>query len=186
MGAAALLRLAPARWRGAAAGLVVAVAFLDGVRPTALGLEPGFRYELAQLRPDPQILELFASLAAQGDTGPLLELPVLPWHYQLNSSAMLAAAYHHRETSACYNSFVPPPIQQLAAISLGLPDDEALRRVRELGFATLVLHHEPFQGAMVRQKYLRRTRPEGGAALRLLAYNDRLTALRIEPPAQAQ
>jgi hypothetical protein len=39
---------------------------------------------------------------------------------------------------------------------------------------------------MVRQKYLRRTRPEGGAALRLLAYNDRLTALRIEPPAQAQ
>jgi hypothetical protein len=54
----------------------------------------------------------------------------------------LLTAYHHRRTSGCYVSFIPQRVRGLAAISEGLPEPEALDRALELGFTTIVIHHD--------------------------------------------
>jgi hypothetical protein len=187
MGAAGLLRLVPRRWHVASAGLLVAAGFLDSVRPTALGLDPGFDYELVQERPKQLVLDLFSALDAQGDEGPVLELPLIPNHWDANASGMLVSAYHHRKTSACYNSFTPPTIDQVAEISRNLPAAAALRRVRELGFTTIVIHHGADRpGGRRVDAMFRRVLAKDGASLRLLAENEDLTALGIELPAEPQ
>ena len=50
-------------------------------------------------------------------------------------------AYHHRQTSQCYNSFFGSGYKQVKAIIKRLPSYAALVSLRELGFTTIVVHH---------------------------------------------
>jgi hypothetical protein len=54
---------------------------------------------------------------------------------------VLLSTYHHRRTSGCYNSVLPPETRELPDLANALPDPEALAALRERGFTTVVVHH---------------------------------------------
>jgi hypothetical protein len=145
LGAAALLRLAPARWRTPLGALLVALVFVDTLRPPLPGVSARIRYEPLELRPSEASLDFFEALARKGDDGPLFE--AWPDTGVGTSAALgravLLAAYHRRPTSACFGSFWTREQKDLWALGPRLHEPEALRRIRTLGFATIVLHHPP-------------------------------------------
>jgi len=144
LGAAALLRLVPtglAPW--AAAGLI-ALAYVDTLRPAALGFEPRISYATVPLRPSDESLEFFHTLEGLGNTGPLFEVSSAGYMVGYKSRAshsLLLTAYHHRRTSSCLNSFLGEVQDELVALGKALPDRAAVSRLRELGFTTVILHH---------------------------------------------
>ncbi len=144
LGAATLLRLAPAGApRAAAAGLLVVAAALVTLRPGWIGLEPRPRYEAVVVRPAPARLDFFRELERRGDAGPLLELPLrgmVPVSLQALSQRIMATAWHRRRTSACYGSLAPPGRERLLELAAALPEREAVVELHALGFRTLVLH----------------------------------------------
>lgn len=144
LGIAALVRSVPARF-----ATVVAIALVGGVwiailRPPLLGLEPRVHYETLTLRPDEATLAFFATLEAAGNDGPLLELPMNARRNRRelmrDSERVLHSAYHHRRTSACYNSFAPPSYVAVAGLARKLPDATAIGTLREMGFTTILFH----------------------------------------------
>ena len=180
LGAAALLRAAPERLRPAAAALLVLAAYVDTLRPASLGLAPRVELRMTELAPPPAALELFERLAAQGDRGPLAEVPLHRKTHRRNNEAILMSAYHHRRTSACRNSYLPAGLAAVEATLLALPAPAAVERVRALGFRTIVVHHppgSPVGGALERRFAERAAAP--GSGLRLLAANPWYSAYSI-------
>jgi hypothetical protein len=108
---------------------------------------------MTEIAPEREQIEFFRRLAELGDAGPLAEAPLHRKTHLRNNTALLLSAYHHRRTSACRNSFLPPRLGEVDATLARLPEPDAVARLRELGFRTVVLHH-PARSA--RQESLRR------------------------------
>ena len=104
LGTSKLLERVPMRWRALTGAALVAVVFIETLRP---GLPARFHFEMRPLRPPEHAIAFFEELAALGNAGPLMELPVDGPSLDRGSTSMLLSAYHHRRTSRCYNSFLP-------------------------------------------------------------------------------
>jgi hypothetical protein len=147
LGAAALLRLAPHRLIPYLAASLVLVCWIDTARPTVLGMEPRVTYKLFRARPSEESIEFFETLEKMGNDGPILELPIAlrnQYYFWIRvSSQVLLSAYHHRPTSSCANSFLPPVVFELEALAKQLPSGIALERFHQMGFTTIVIHHPP-------------------------------------------
>lgn len=145
-GAAALFRWVPARWATAAAALLIFAAFAETLRPPFLGMTSAPPFGAFRVRPSEASLSFFDTLEQKGNRGPLLEIPVdrknRAYTFRYAPMQQLLTAYHHRRTSGCYVSFIPQQVRNLASISERLPEPEALDRALELGFTTIVIHHD--------------------------------------------
>lgn len=141
-GAAALLRAVPQRWRHGAAAALIAITFVDVLRPSILGLEPSVDYQPVELRPSEATLAFFEELEAKDNRGPIFEAVAegTPVAGKVHASrSLLLLAYHHRRTSTCFNSFLGRREQEIRALNRRLDEGPALDRLRELGFTTLVV-----------------------------------------------
>jgi hypothetical protein len=147
IGAAGLLSLW--RWKG---GLIPSVALIlvvacSTLRPGLLGLERRQPYATYRIKPAPGLLEFFGELEAKGNMGPMLEWPIFMQqankdvNWIVQSTNVFLSAYHHRRTSACYSSYVPPECRRVASIARRLPEREAVIELRRLGFTTIIVHH---------------------------------------------
>ncbi len=181
LGAAALLERTPVRGRVALAALLIALAFVDTLRPAFLGFTPRTDYTLFEIRPDEETLALFAELEAMGDAGPLLEYPVNHLNFWKASKGVLLSAYHHRRTSHCYNSFFPPESTAVEEESRQLPAIAPLARLYDMGFRTLLVHHGAGEvaGPERQRTFERFVAGAGRAHLEELARTPSLTAYRI-------
>jgi hypothetical protein len=131
-----------APWAGA---LAVGAAFLVSFgaplpRPTHWRLEP--------IRPSRETIDFYTALNANGERGPIFELPVDYLNYRglglEGSRRLLANAWHGRPTSACFGSYIPATRAVLDRIGNDLPRHWAVQRLHELGFTTVVVHHGPW------------------------------------------
>ena len=182
LGAAALLARVPERFaRQAGVALVVAV-WLVVVRPAALGFSPAVAFEPLQIRPNAALLEFYATLEREGDTGPVLEvsnfssrLPTLS--VVRASEYQLLASYHGRRTSGCYNSHTPEVADEVSRLVRLAPNPAAIDRIYELGFRTLIVHYGDSLGRSSRR--FARVAAEPGSRLERLHADDARTAYRI-------
>jgi hypothetical protein len=192
-GAASLLRVVPRRRAIPLAVALIALAYVDTLRPASLGMEPRIRYAMFEMRPEPDEMELIAALRDQPDAGPILDVPVNPEHnFHYRTEAILRSAYTHRPTSACYNSFRSPRMEEVRALRAELPSHDSLRKLDELGFTTIVVNHKRadarFPGAYYRRRlrdqYERFAgrRDQRGYRLEKLFQNTSFSAYRIAPP----
>jgi len=174
-GIAAAIRAA-GRFRSAVAAAAIALAGL-----VCFGLGP-VRWHLEEARPSDASIEFFARLARQGNTGALLELPLDSVHGAatgVDAQRVLIQAWHGRRTSACFASYPAPSAERIRDLASRLPDAEAVRALRELGFTTLVSHHLPgATGAWTEQRYADASR-EPDATLRRLEQSDTATAYEL-------
>ncbi len=139
-GAAALIKAAP-RYSGAIAVGLIAVSSAAVVRPELFGPSQPRGWDLHSVRVDAEAVKFFETLESGGNHGPLLELPYFAgFGIGSNPERILLTAYHRRRTSACYGSFLPPETREIATLSATLPNPTAIRRLRELGFTTVILH----------------------------------------------
>jgi len=192
-GAASLLRAVPQRSAIPIAVALILLAYVDTLRPAILGMEPRIRYDMFEMRPKPDGMELIAALRSQADGGPILDVPINPKsNFYYRTEAILRSAYTHRPTSACYNSFVPPTVEEVRALRTELPSDDSLRKLDELGFTTIVVNHvesEPgFPGAFYRRRLHAKyesfasQRRRHGYRLEKLFGNSSFSAYQITPP----
>ena len=188
-GAAALFRWVPARWATFAAALVIFAVFAETLRPPFFGLAPAPPFGALRIRPSDASLAFFDALEQKGNRGPLLELPVdrknRAYTFRHAPMQQLLTAYHHRRTSGCYVSFIPQQVRGLASISEGLPEPEALDRALELGFTTIVIHHDERlpSGHEVAKKF-RRSAPVGDGRLVPIATSATMTAYELRDTGQ--
>jgi hypothetical protein len=184
-GAAGLLRRVPLRGRTAAAAALVALAAIDVLRPPLLGLHPPLASRAVDVRPDPEAIAFYGRLASLGNAGPVLEVPIYPGNVRGTTEAVLLSAYHHRRTSACYNSYAPPEVERVRALAAQLPEPSALSELREQGFTTVVVHHPPgrISGLLQLRALAGLAGEEGGRQLVRIAGTRSLTAfaIRAEP-----
>ena len=178
-GAAAAIRLAPPGWRQAAAVGLVVVAWLSVLRPDLLGGSRAF--DSLPARPPAERLAFFEDLEKQGNSGPVLELPIdlgsTDYLAVDSASQTLTSAYHHRRTSGCYNAKHPPELKQIEALSRRLPEPRAIAALREMGFTTIVVHRPP--GSPFEARLASAAVP--GGPLRRLHATETRTAFGIDP-----
>jgi len=140
-GAAWLLERAGRRAAPAACALV-ALTFL-----ASFGAPPwSGRWILPRIRPAEDSIAFFEELARRGNRGPLFEVPFDVFGERSGFTApgrVLLTGWHRRRTSACYGSAMPRVREELKELADRLPDPGALRRLRELGFTTILVHHLP-------------------------------------------
>lgn len=150
-GVAAAQQLAGRRAREVGAACVAA-AWL-----AVFGLQLPMHWRLAPIRPPQTSVDFFAALAAKGDAGPLLELPLDYSSSTLSTLAgpprILLEAWHRRRTSACFGSYPEPGRAELEALAARLPEREAVDALRAQGFTTVLLHHP--EGAAQALRWLR-------------------------------
>ncbi len=181
LGVAALLRVAPARSRPVVVAALVLAAAIDTLRPPALGLAPRVAFEMTPIAPTSEQVGFFRELAELGNAGPIAEVPLDRRTQLRNNTAILLSAYHHRRTSACRNSFLPPRLGELETTLARLPDPSAVRALRDLGFTTVVVHHEsrsPRLEALRRRFAARASEP--GASLEPIHATRALSAYAIQ------
>jgi hypothetical protein len=185
---------------GFAAAIALAGRYGPAVSASALALGVfacfGFprpsplRWQLEPVRPAQATIDFFDALEAEGNTGPMLELPV---DFRADDSTypgprrILLSFWHGRRTSACFGSFLPPSRTKIIAQEGALPAKPALDALRDLGFTTLVMHHEVWLiKALSEKKYAHAIRPGGG--LRLVHESEMASAWEILParPAGAE
>ena len=144
LGVAALVRIAPPRWRIALGAALVALCVLDTVRPSWLGLEPTFHFTRVAIRPPDDALAFHAELERKGARGPFLELPLDRDDpgYTIGRTSLehLLTAWHGQRTSGCYTSFVPASVRELTHLT-DVADPSVRAALHERGFRTVVLHH---------------------------------------------
>jgi hypothetical protein len=172
LGAAALLRSLPKSTAPFAGAACVAWIFVETLRPPGLGLEPRFGYRWVAMRPAQEILDFFAELERRGDAGPIFELPT---HFFGAPRGVLLSAYHHRRTSHCWSSFVPPQVREAQRRGVRLPNRRDLRALRALGFRTVVVYGSPY---VARFEAFART-PAGARVLRPVHRSEGLAAFAL-------
>jgi hypothetical protein len=133
------------------------------------------------MRPSQAELDFFEQLAPPGEGGPILELPFNPNDIDQSSRAVLLASYHRRRTSQCFNSYIPPEVTMVKAISDRLPDESAIRELAELGFTTIVIHPDPVPGERTYRRHWHREfeRMPATRLLRRIARDDARVAFEI-------
>lgn len=178
LGAAALLRRLPARLATAAGVAIIVVAALDVLRPAALGFEPRLHFDPVGIRPSRSSLAFFERLEALGNTGPVLEVPVVGRAGETAVAPILLSGWHGRRTSACFGSYEPPERARVEELARELPAREAVQELYRLGFTTVLVHergeaplHARFDAAASR----------GDAGLRRLHGSRTVAAYAIEP-----
>ncbi len=186
-GAAALLRRCPPRWAALAATALIVLAWIDTLRPAWLGLTPRQVYSSFELHPGIEVLDFYRELEALGNDGPLYELAFSKRLNPKRTVPLVAAAYHGRATSICYNSFVRRPAQ---AARERLPDPSGLAEMRALGFTTLIVH-DPFmniEGRRVAKGLRELAERDPEHSIRELLAIDAMTAYEItaEPALPAE
>jgi hypothetical protein len=141
LGAAALIAMAPKRLRIFVAIALILIAYVETLRPRVIGLKPPVMYQPVLRKPADGVLEFFQTLAEKGNSGPLLEVPFK--YGVLAGPTGWLSAYHHRRTSACHATFPPPVVFKVRELTERLPDQDAIRSAREMGFTTILLRHAP-------------------------------------------
>lgn len=168
LGAAVLLALLPME-RKKPAGLILVLATLACTLFFPLpGSELPAIYAL-EVRPDNAELELFDTLERHGNSGPLLELPHPEGDLTPHAKSLLLTSFHHRRTSACYNSYAPPELEQVSSIARDMPSPSALSAARHLGFTTIVVRHpgdDPKATALLER--MKKASESPGSGLRFL------------------
>ena len=129
-------------------------------------------------------LAFFDRLAAVGDEGPILELPMEPGLRSRDGLSILVAAYHSRPTSACYNSFLPQQTRRVQALARALPEARAIQALHEMGFRTVVLHHHVYgKSSKPLLREMERTADRSGGGLIRIQTDGERTAFRLRPQA---
>jgi hypothetical protein len=147
-----------------------------------LGLEPPAAFSRISSEPSAETIEFYETLANLGNTGPLLEVPSGPMYVAESSRRAWLSAYHHRRTSSCYNSFHPPRIHEVIALSSELPDRDAMTSLRAMGFTTLVVHHPSrSRGQRRLMAKLAEAAKEPDPMLQLLHETTTMTAYSLQP-----
>jgi hypothetical protein len=141
------------------------------------------RRVIQSIRPEPESLAFFAALEAQGNRGPILELPYLadvPQSTLGEPERILTAAWHHRRTSSCFGSYPLPESGKVAALAAALPHPDAIRELVALGFTTIVIHDpKGVFGAPLQHRIARGVRRRG-VRLRPLLESSVANAFAIE------
>jgi hypothetical protein len=184
LGLAGLLHSLPERARGAAALAGVLLAAGSALLERTWVDPEGLGFRAVALRPAPEALRFFETLARQGDRGPILEVPVPPDTRVPRVTESILLAFHHgRPTSACYNSYLSPELEQARRAAEALPARGGIHAARQLGFTTILVHHAPDAPfAEPRRRAFERfaaRHPDG--PLQLLHANAAMSAYRIEP-----
>ncbi|MBC8291557.1 MAG: hypothetical protein H8E45_00150 [Proteobacteria bacterium] len=179
LGAAVLLALAPAE-RKKPAGVILVLATLVCTLIFPLpGSELPAIYAL-ELRPDNAELELFDALERHGNHGPLLELPHRDGDLTPHAKSLLLTSFHHRRTSACYNSYAPPELEQVSSIARDMPSPSALSAARHLGFTTILLRHPgDDQKTTALLERMKKVSENPSSGLRLLHSGESLSAFTL-------
>jgi len=177
LGAAALIAMVPTRLRTSLAIALILIAYVETLRPRVIGLEPRVIYRPVLLKPADSVLEFFQTLAEKGNSGPLLEVPYKTG--VLAGPTGWLSAYHHRHTSACHATFPPPVVSEVRKLSEQIPDQDAIRAAREMGFTTILLRHAP--KGLVSPYGQRFEEASHGGLLRRIHGDALMTAYAIEP-----
>lgn len=143
IGVAGTVRLARRRWQPAVAIAIVCLAAVEAFRPAALGFAPQYRWGPMVMRPSDEVIEFFAELERQGNRGPLLEVPMRRANSVPRIARLLHSAWHHRRTSHCYGSYLPPELERVIELSERIPDPAAIHELRRLGFTTIIADSAP-------------------------------------------
>ncbi len=180
LGAASLLKRLSHRSAILLAIALIAVAWVDTFRPPGLGFSPRVEYGPANIKPPDGMLRFFEDLRAQGNAGPILEIPVAVFH---SSHAVLLSAYHRRRTSHCYTSYLPPSFAVVEELASRLPAPPALAGLREMGFTTIIVHHGEAQplAKVVVERLRVVAQQSAGRELRLLLASGEATAFELRP-----
>ena len=148
IGAAGLLRSLPplaARWAKPLPGLVlVSLAYVVTLQPASLGLSSPMVYEPFVIKPAKRDLEFYRDLELAGNRGPVVTYPIDWREFETASVEMMLALYHRRPISACYSSYIPDEAVQVFRMTLEGIDRDALARLADDGFTTLVLNQRAF------------------------------------------
>jgi uncharacterized membrane protein len=139
LGIVRLLERTPERRLATVSWAILIVIWLATLLP---GLPGGLQLEMKRLRPDEEVLTFWQELAARGNDGPIIELPIATAEENRLSIATLLTAYHGRRTGYCLNSSLPPDTQLVKELGERVPDVDALDALRALGFTTLVVNRE--------------------------------------------
>ena len=179
LGVAEVLKRLPPRAHWAFGSLVLGCVFLSTIRPGWSG-DQVFAYK--NLRPERAELAFFDRLAASGDQGPVLELPMEPGLRSRDGLSILVAAYHTRPTSACYNSFLPQQTRRVQTLAAALPEVDAIQSLHGMGFRTVVLHHNVYgkNSDALLHAMERAAGDSGGGLIRIESDGER-TAFRLRP-----
>lgn len=137
-------RVGPGRAALATSAVLVLLCAFDVARAPALGFERSYAWRLEPVAPDADDRAFFRELAALGNDGPLLELPVT-WKL-FGAERILSVLDHGRRTSACFASFPPAGLRDLEALARRLPAPEAVDALMDLGFTTIVIRDEHDRG----------------------------------------
>jgi hypothetical protein len=125
-------------------GLATAAALallVEQFHPAVTTWSFGTPYDLVPYRaaPSPEDVALFARA---GD-GAVLDVPMMDRANFLRSAhPLLVSAYHGRPTSACYNSFGTPVIDQVFELAQSVLRPTTLDALAGLGFGTIVVHRD--------------------------------------------
>ncbi len=124
---------------------LICLVFADTLHPELLGQRAPVAFRALPLhRWEQGAREFFDTLEELGNRGPVVEIPSgPPWESHREVSRTVLNAYHHRPTSGCHNSVFPPEVRRVRALTDRLPEADALRELRSLGFTTLVVHGGP-------------------------------------------
>jgi len=148
--------------------VAAALVALAGLEALVLGPASGERERtrvIEDIRPERGILAFYAALEERGNRGPILELPYLASTSENTlgePERILASAWHHRRTSACFGSFPLPGSEKVAALADALPRPDAIRGLARLGFTTIVVHDpKGWVGSQVERRIARGTRLRG-------------------------
>lgn len=185
LGAAGLLRGLAGSHRPWAAAALIAIVFLDTLRPPLPGIPTRRPYEVAAVRPPAEQLAFFSELAGMGNRGPILEAPIdyaVARHgFEAASQSVLLQAYHQRRTSACYNSFVPDAVRKLGPLAERLPEPAARRALTLQGFNTLVVRGSFHAADRAWQQRIARAADEGRGLVPILSRGG-LSAYTLQGP----
>jgi hypothetical protein len=182
MGTAAVLRLGGRRWAAGAGAVLVALALVEALRPTAFGLPQTMRWDTVEVRPADATLAFYRALHEGGNAGPLVEVPMARnavYRFGFAIAQISASGWHHRRTSGCFGSYRPPEHERLREICDRLPAPDAIRALHDLGFTTIVAHEGPAGSLRTR---LDSTASDPAGALRPLHATPFMSAYAIASP----
>jgi hypothetical protein len=183
-GVAGILRRLPSGRAGLAGAGLVAMTAAELLFPGLLGLGPRPEYAAFEMKPRGETIAFYEELEAAGNDGPLLEIPMPQRNMRRMTQAVLMSAWHHRKTSACYNSYLPDELKRVEQLTANLSKPGALAELRRLGFTTLVVHHDSEGSRGYARSIEAYARGRGRRWLRKLATSPDLTAYEIASAAE--